>query len=621
MWMTGVPMSNIFNFRTGKKGSPNSDFLKDADDTVEFVHNGKDVSLGDSPQHFLQSPLPEVYDWSNQELANIYRVKQLLDAAGVPNELERGISDEGDPWCIFCKLDGDVFIHLCRIDLRYVLDSPNLRAPIYGNSFSALIEEFSGGALQNTPTVAKGGSRVIKLERNGKVFLHPAALLAALIWSIYLNSEDLVMYVPEEDALAGGEGDDNIALINETALAPLTDSEAASAAQFMDTTVLPDQLVSARMGEPTVLRDGITFKDIVSKTAMFATPSQMAVGLSSIAVAFGIMSEGFFDPTGEDVAAATDLPVEAATLETASVEQDQKSDDRSLSFDLVAVLQSVFDHHAPAVEQAPQSALSVEIAGMVDLSAVLSSMLPQPEDTDVTINLAGAFQDSWANGVQEEALLASEVRETKQSKSDTESVTEEITGKIEKPVETADVVIASATTKASPAEPVFELASLLDFKAAMSDAFQTFDFGGETVEATFDIATLSPITSILFSPISAVDTPTIDVDPVETPIALDLSDPDPIMDQTTIDTTVNISPDVPAFNLIDLNARAFVEYLFSRSNDGVEMISRPSEFVLLDFDALESGQATHSMGWTLNDGNTVFTIGLKSDFLEYDLIA
>jgi hypothetical protein len=613
-------MSNIFNFRPGKKRSPDSDFLKDADDTVEFVHNGKGVSLGDAPQHFLQDPVSEVYDWTNQELANIYRVKQLLDAAGVPNELERGISDEGDPWCIFCKHDGDVFIHLCRIDLRYVLDSPNLRAPIYGDSFSELIEEFSGGALQNTPArmAAKGGSRVIKLERNGKVFLHPAALLAALIWSIYLNSEDLVMYVPEDDALAGGEGDDNIALINETALAPLTDSDAASAAQFLDTTALPDQVVGARMGETVVVRDGMAFKDIVSKTAMFATPSQIAVGLSSIAVAFGIMSEGFFDdPTGQEIAAATDLTVEATAIEIADLEQqEQDTAARSPHFDLVAVLQSVFDH-GPVPEQVLPSALSVEIAGMVDLSAVLSSMLPQPEQTDVAINLAGTFQDSWANDAQDEAHLATEVREKKASKS-AEKTTEDATRKAETKVEVADVVIASST---AGSETPFEIASLLDLKAAMVDAFQTFDFGGEMVEATFDIATLSPITSTLLNPLPVADIPVTTITQVEKIAApnVSLSEPETI-DLAVIDTSAPAPITPTTFNLIDLNARAFIEYLMSRG-DGVEMISRPSEFVLLDFDALESGQDTHSMGWALDDGNTVFTIGLKSDFIEYDLIA
>jgi hypothetical protein len=46
-------MSNIFNFRPGKKETHDSDFLKDNDDTVEFVHTGKDVRIGEAPKHFL----------------------------------------------------------------------------------------------------------------------------------------------------------------------------------------------------------------------------------------------------------------------------------------------------------------------------------------------------------------------------------------------------------------------------------------------------------------------------------------------------------------------------------------------------------------------------------------
>lgn len=612
-------MSNIFNFRPNKKESPNSDFLKDADDTVEFVHNGKEVCLGNAPQHFLQNPFPDplvpnplIHDWSNQELASIYRVKQLLDAAAVPNELERGISDEGDPWCIFCKLDGEVFIHLCRIDHRYVLDSPNLRSPIYGANFSELIEEFSAGAVRSEPTAVKGGSRVIKLERNGKVFLHPAALLAALIWSIYLNSEDLVMYAPEEDALAGGESNDSIALINETALAPLVGGEATSAAQFMDTTALPDQVISARLAETPILRDGTPFKEIVSKTALCATPTQIAMGLSSIAVAFGIMREGFFDPVGEEAVAETNLPVEAIEIAIAPVALDQDSETRSPHFNQVAVLQSVLDHAPVALDQAP-SALSVEIAGITDLSAVLSSMLSPPEQTDVTIDLTAAFQDSLANETQEEALLTDEVREKKQSKS-TEVAGDEAARPAEETVAEvaiADVVLTSGTTNP---EPVFALTSLLDFKATMSDVFHNFDFGGLTVETTFDIAALSPVTNTLLNPPS--EAAPVVVRDMEQSVTLDLLEPDTI-DLTAVDTATSSTS---AFNLIDLNARAFIEYLLSRG-DQVETYSRPNEFVLLDFDALESGLEAHSMGWTLNDGNTVFAIGLRSDFIEYDLIA
>lgn len=92
-------MSNIFDFRSRSAEPLNSDFLKDADDTVEFDLIGREADTGSLPQYYLRDDMPGLVlrDWSNQELANIYRVKKLLDAAGVVNSLERGVTDEGIP--------------------------------------------------------------------------------------------------------------------------------------------------------------------------------------------------------------------------------------------------------------------------------------------------------------------------------------------------------------------------------------------------------------------------------------------------------------------------------------------------------------------------------------------
>lgn len=600
-------MSNIFNFRPGKKETPNSDFLKDADDTVEFVHTGKDVRLGEAPKHFLNPDYTDMLlrDWSNQELANIYRVKTLLDAAGVPNELERGISDEGDPWCIFCSATGEVFIHLSRIDGGYVLDSPNLRAPIFGADFAELIQEFSAGALGSSPAAEKGSRRVVKLHRNGKVFLHPSALLAALVWSIYLNSEDLVMFAPEDETLDGSAGEEAIALVNEMAGTPLAVGD-AGAAHFLEGTVQPDQMITTRLADAGNLRDAGLVKDISGKMAMVAAHTPIAVGLSSIAIAFGIMSEGFFDTATPDAIAAPDMLAETVVADVTPAEREQDSAARGPQFDLIAVLQSAFNH-APETPQEVQSALSIEIAGGVDLSTLLASVLPPAAPTNIDINLKGAFEKSWAELGLQEAVLYAEAREKQQAKTADKLTTEtqSTTAKPETTSETADIVIASAKV-----DPVIDLASLTAFKAYTSSAFQTFDFGGVMVEATFDIASLSPDTSSLLGPWS---------DP-STDLSAGMDD---LSDMETIDlNAVNDNPftTAPGFDLIDVNARAFIEYLIGR-DAGVEMISRPTEFVLLDFNALVSGQATHSMGWELEDGNTIFTVGLRSDFIEYDLIA
>lgn len=623
-------MTNIFNFRPRKKDTPAGDFLKDADDTVEFGPTGRDVNFGAPPEHFLQNPCTGasfvLRDWSNQELANIYRVKKLLDAAGVPNTLERGISDEGDPWCIFCTLAGDVFIHLARVDGRYVLDSPNLRSPLSGVEFADMIAEFSAGALRATPTAEKGSRRVIRLHRGGKVFLHPAALLAALIWTIYLNSEELVMFAPDAEDAEDENLLDSIALLNETALAPVEEIETAEAASFLDSAALPDHLIGARPAEEAALRDGTTFRDFAgTKSALMAAPTPIAVGLSAIAIAFGLVSESFYDPETEVDVAAAEQTVAEATSDAPSLERDSDAAARGPSFDLVAVLQAAFEQ-TPELQQTP-SALYAELSGGIDLSKVLSSLLEMPAAADLPLVLAGVAEDSWVDELPVPELFSPEEQEKKQIDTSEKEKTEEAKQKVAKQQEsvpeTVDVVLANATT--GTAEKPVEYASLLDFKASLADAFKTFDFAGLTVEATFDIASISPLTSDLLLG-TTLQQPREEPDSVSDMLD-DLSDS---LDATTdtIDLPTIGTPDpvmnpqqTTSFGVIDVNARAFIEFLMSQSKE-VEVLALASEIILIDFEALQAQSTeTHSMSWSLADGGTVSTIGLKTDFQEFDLIA
>jgi len=598
-------MSNIFNFRPKKTEPLNSDFLKDADDTVEFDLIGREAGTEELPQHFLRDDLPGpvLHDWSNQELANIYRVKKLLDAAGVPNTLERGITDEGDPWCICCTHGGEVFIHLCRVDNLYTLDSPNLRNPITGVDFADLIAEFSAGALAKTPAASR--SRVIQLQRNGKVFLHPSALLAALIWSIYINSEDLVMLAPEDEAGAGLGADDSINLLNEVALAPLDAGEATAVAHFMDSPLTADQIISARGAETE--RDGTIFRDFAGKSAMVASAAPIAVGLSSIAIAFGIMSESFFDPADDTEMAALDLPATEDSTDSAVADQGSADASRNTAqFDLAAVLQSVLEQ-APTPDVAP-SALSTEISADIDLSTLLSSILALPGPADVALSIAGGFQDSWADETPvafAEDAAADQKTASAEGELDKAQTTRSTTTDTQ--IESADSGITTSPDAA------FDLASVLDFTASMADAFKTFDFGGVQIQATFDIASLTTTSSSD----TASDAP--DLEPVISDLLNTLTDPVDEIDMGG--NTSGVSDEI--YKPLDINAHAFIQYMLGMSSTGeVEVVQTQNELLLMDFDALRASAAdTVQMGWTLADGNTVYTIGMRDDDVEYDLIA
>jgi uncharacterized protein YfiM (DUF2279 family) len=56
---------------------------------------------------FQRSPrlAPAPSDWSQQELAEFYRVESALIRAGIRVGTDRGMSDENEPWFVFYRAD------------------------------------------------------------------------------------------------------------------------------------------------------------------------------------------------------------------------------------------------------------------------------------------------------------------------------------------------------------------------------------------------------------------------------------------------------------------------------------------------------------------------------------
>lgn len=614
-------MTNIFDFPSRKKSTLNSDFLRDADDTVEFGPSGRDVKLRDNAiGRMLSHPPFACRDWNNQELANIYRVKKLLDAAGVPNTLQRGLSDEGDPWCVFCTVTGEVFIHLCKIDGQYVLDSPNLRAPIAGRDFAGLVDAFSLGALRCTTGSTKHGNpQVVKLQPTGKVLLHPAVLLAALIWSIYLNSDDLLMFSPEAD-LDEVDESDGIALVAETVQGPLTDAEAAEAAQFMQHTALSEHPAGARSSDD--LREGMIWKDMLGKSGMVLAPTPMAVGLSSIAIAFGIMSDSFFEAEpNADLAAIDTLSHESHQTSVSDMDPRIGAEGPQRPFDLAYLLEEAgFDH--PVFEDPARAALKARLEGEIDTD-IIPVTAPQPKLAELVLKLAASFEDNWIEDIPEEITSSPDTLLIRQ-------VVQKVETPEASPSESAPAAIAELAAPPAPTPPVpsFDYASLFDFRSSFTANFETFDIAGITVEATFDVSATDLVTSDLIrSPAftGSISQPTSAFsDSIAEPDALDLAEV-----ATVFEDEMNFAPasyqpaTAPSspFELIDLNAQRFINFLMTREQD-LEVLAFGQELVLIDFAAFEGNPgATFTKSWSLADGGTISTVGLKSDFIQFDLIA
>jgi hypothetical protein len=115
---------------------------------------------------------PKPGNWSNEELAELYRVEHALVQSGIALETGCGLTDEGDPWFVFCRRQGEVLVHLTRYDGLYRLYSPAFPEPLIGLSFPALTKSFVSGLR-------------MPLQQSGNVSVHPAALLSVLVAAIF----------------------------------------------------------------------------------------------------------------------------------------------------------------------------------------------------------------------------------------------------------------------------------------------------------------------------------------------------------------------------------------------------------------------------------------------------
>ena len=114
----------------------------------------------------------KVQDWSNAELAELYRVVDILSRAGVAIDTDKGLSDEGDPWFVFCRADtGDVIVHFARIGNQFVAVSAVTDDVVRGPNFRKIAEALVNRQPLVLPAPAPGQ----------KLFLHPSVLLTALV--------------------------------------------------------------------------------------------------------------------------------------------------------------------------------------------------------------------------------------------------------------------------------------------------------------------------------------------------------------------------------------------------------------------------------------------------------
>ncbi len=123
------------------------------------------------------APAPAT-DWTQQELAEFYRVESALMRAGIRVGTDRGMSDENEPWFVFYRADdGEVVIHFARIDGEYLIAGPAYEEIARGFDFTALVRNM----VARHPLIRRS-------DNNSNLSIHPAALLVAVVGTAFFKT-------------------------------------------------------------------------------------------------------------------------------------------------------------------------------------------------------------------------------------------------------------------------------------------------------------------------------------------------------------------------------------------------------------------------------------------------
>ncbi|SDG60286.1 hypothetical protein [Thalassobaculum litoreum] len=136
-----------------------------------------------SVTQFRLYPEPPRYEggWRNQEIAEFYRIADIMAQAGLAVEAESGASDEGDPWFIFVRAEtGDVIAHFARIDGMFVAASALTQEVFRGFDVRHVIDQM----LKRHPLM------VPRRPNGARLLLHPSVVLTAFVAAAFVMASD-----------------------------------------------------------------------------------------------------------------------------------------------------------------------------------------------------------------------------------------------------------------------------------------------------------------------------------------------------------------------------------------------------------------------------------------------
>lgn len=517
------------------------------------------------------------YDWTNQELATLFRINRLLNLAELTIETDRGVTDENDPWFVFLDSKGEVFVHLCRIGDRYLLDSPCQRAVVEGHSLNDLVEAYVKQMGMAHTSTSRVRHNIIQLanEKGRKVEVHPAAALAALIWTIYLQSDELSAAILSDDDRALEAAAD---LPSPPAFFDAMDAEETAPFALAEEAALLST-------ETRIVLD--SDPDHAEKSVLLTTPANyVGIGLSALALTYGL--DPFIGGTMEETKSLTTGNVDDRTKVSTAEQKSLEVMLLSISGADWNILQN-FGEHAEGIW-----------SSLLDFDLFANSLVsPQVETIaselmqamEITVSLLTSEQLSKA------PLLAlkvgSEVFSSMRSKA---YPLEDEGGR-----ELSEMVLAEASQMK---------------ETAYRDDVSVINMPESYVESSYVLSSALPtdVAAVLkeygFSTTGNIITNATAQEYLAG------------FKQTSAKSNVEaVLPGEDQNDKYDQSVSDFISFLMINAED-VQMISYETELVIIDEATLyEDSSLTYMKSWELDDGGRISTIGLKADFEAFDLIA
>lgn len=531
-------------------------------------------------------------DWTNQELADLYRVEAILVQAGVKLETDRGVTDEDDPWFVFCRPDGEVFVHLARTDGRYLLDSPGMGAPVYGDDFGTLVDIFVRNQMEKAPS-----GNVVRFRpgssQNGVVRLHPAMMMAALIWTLYLAADSMTSaaHAAETDGASADHHNDG---------ASFWRVGSASSAVGV-TEAHKDTQGSAPLGarDESAGKAG-AIDGRVSHMGLSQPGSSVAAGLAAIAVSWGLYDPNFLDLNGLG-------PIETSRGNHGQEGSAKYSSETTVSATASSTFEAQFsgekshnEKHEPAVQVAQQK--NVPAANTITQEVDNSSSRHVEDKMSLSIHDASVpAAVNSSNGESAQSSFLQNVRANE--------------------VASGDVQPAISSGSDKQASSIADVQSLLKLASSVLGDSQKYKIGDYSIIATFDVAELKEVVAEILAVSPTPATLNTSMLGRENSVSVVEQKPASATNPPHLDTKTPVPNYIPSyFASYDQAAKDFV-YNFLTKTASVEMIKVGNSIIFVDTTAIdEKTDVAAVRSWVLDSNTTVSTIGHADYFIKYDLV-